>query len=140
MSLSRNENDGMIGVPESYRDLLDAPFATFATIDPEGRPQLSEVWFLAEDGKVKVSLNTRRKKVRNLQRNAACALFILDPANPGRYLEIRGDARVEPDDDYVFASRVGAKYGADIRSIDPPDETRVEVVIEPVRVNAVTMF
>jgi len=130
----------MIGVPEAYHDLLEAPFATLATIDPDGRPQLSEVWFLAEDGKVKVSLNTLRKKVRNLRRNPACTLFILDPANPGRYLEIRGDARIVPDDDYVFASRVGAKYGADIRSFDPPGQTRVEVTIEPVRVNAVTMF
>jgi PPOX class probable F420-dependent enzyme len=130
----------LIGVPKSYHDLLDAPFATFATIDPDGRPQLSEVWFLAEDGQVKLSLNTLRKKVRNLRRNPACTLFILDPVNPGRYLEIRGDARIEPDDDYEFASRVGAKYGADIRSFDPPGQTRVEVTIEPVRVNAVTMF
>jgi PPOX class probable F420-dependent enzyme len=99
-------------VPESYRDLLDVQYATFATIDPTGRPQLSYVWFLNEDGKVKVSLNTQRKKVRNLRRNPACTVFIIDPNNPGRYLEIRGDARIEPDDDYEFASRLGAKYNA----------------------------
>jgi hypothetical protein len=60
-----------------------------------------------------------------------------DFANPLRYLEIRGDARLVPDDDYEFASRVGAKYGTDFRTFDPSDETRVQVVIEPVRVNAV---
>lgn len=130
----------VMDVPESYRDLLDAPYATLATIDPTGRPQLSHVWFLAEDGKVKVSLNTQRKKVRNLRRNPACTVFILDPNNPGRYLEIRGDARIEPDDDYEFASRVGKKYHADVRAFDGPGQQRVVVTLEPVRVNGVTMF
>jgi PPOX class probable F420-dependent enzyme len=127
-------------VPEGYRDLLDAQYATMATIDPTGRPQLSYVWFLAEDGKVKVSLNTQRKKVRNLRRNPACTIFIIDPANPGRYLEIRGDARIEPDDNYEFASRVGAKYNADLRAFDGPGQQRVVVTLEPVRVNGVTIF
>jgi PPOX class probable F420-dependent enzyme len=130
----------MTEIPESHRDLLDTPIATLATIAPDGRPHLSAVWFLAEDGKVKVSLNTTRRKVRNLRRNPACTLFILDPANPGRYLEIRGDARLEPDDDYEFASRLGAKYNADVRSFDPPGQTRVAVVLEPVRVNAIKIF
>ncbi len=44
-----------------------------------------------------------------------------------------------PDDEYEFADRVGAKYGADIRTFDPPDQTRVVVAVEPVRMNAVNM-
>jgi PPOX class probable F420-dependent enzyme len=130
----------MSDVPEDFRDLLDAQFATFATIAPDGRPHLSEVWFLAEDGQVKLSLNTARRKVRNLRLNPACTLFILDPANPGRYLEIRGDARLEPDEGHAFAKRVDAKYGSDLEAFDGPDGKRVVVTIEPVRVNAVKMF
>jgi PPOX class probable F420-dependent enzyme len=129
----------MVDVPESHRDLLDAQVLTFATIAPDGRPQLSETWFLAEDGTVRLSLNTRRLKVRNLQRNPACTAFILDLANPMRYLELRGDAEVTPDDDYEFAARLGAKYGADMRSYDPPDNKRVVVTIHPSRINAVNM-
>ena len=49
-------------IPSSHLDLLDAPWATLATIDREGRPQLSQVAFLAEDGAVRVSLNTTREK------------------------------------------------------------------------------
>jgi PPOX class probable F420-dependent enzyme len=126
-------------IPESHRDLLDAKFAMLATIAPDGRPQVSAVWFLYEDGRLKTSLNTHRRKVHNLRRNPAATFFILDLANPLRYLEVRGDARLEPDDDYEFAARLGAKYGADIRTFDPPADTRVEVVLEPVRVNAVNM-
>jgi len=126
-------------VPESQRDLLDGQFATLATIGPDGRPQLSEVWFLAEDGTVSVSLNTARQKTKNLVANPAAALFLLDVANPYRYVEIRGDAEIVADDDYAFADRVGAKYGADLRAHDRSGETRVKVTIRPVRINAVNM-
>jgi PPOX class probable F420-dependent enzyme len=127
----------MVDIPQSHRDLLDSQIATLATVSPDGRPQLSAVWFLAEDGEISFSLNTTRQKVHNLQRNPACTVFILDLANPMRYLEVRGDAQLVPDDDYTFADRVGAKYGADIRTFDPPGQTRVMATLRPVRVNAV---
>jgi hypothetical protein len=66
-------------------------------------------------------------------------LFLLDLAKPIRYLAVRGRARVEPDDDYSFATRLGAKYGTDLRSRDEPGETRVVVTIEPDHVYAVDM-
>ena len=126
-------------IPGSHRDLLEAPVATIATIGPDGRPQLSAVWFLAENDTVRVSLNTRRQKTRNLQANPATNLFILDTANPLRYLEIRGDAQIEPDDTYSVAAKVGAKYGADLRQMDGPGESRVVVTIQPTRINAVDL-
>jgi PPOX class probable F420-dependent enzyme len=122
-------------IPESHRDLLDAQFATLATIGPDGRPQLSEVWFLAEDGDIKFSLNNSRQKTKNLARRPQATAFILDLANPYRYLEVRGDAELTPDEDYSFADKVGAKYGADLRDRDQPGDTRVAVTIRPARIN-----
>jgi PPOX class probable F420-dependent enzyme len=122
-------------IPDSHRHLLDQPVATLATLDGEGRPQLTEVWFLAEDGQVKFSLNTSRQKVRNLEHRPACSVLLLDLANPYRYVEIRGDAVLEPDDDYAFADRVGAKYGADLRDNDQPGDRRVVVTVRPARVH-----
>src|SRR5215471_18957158 len=98
----------MPAIPQSHRDLLDAEFATMGTIGPDGRPQLSEVWFLADGETVRVSLNCTRQKAKNLVANPAVNLFVLDLAIPYRYLEIRGDAELSPDDDYSFADRVGA--------------------------------
>jgi PPOX class probable F420-dependent enzyme len=127
-------------VPSSHTDLLDAAIATLATIGPDGRPQVSAVWFLADDGVVKVSLNTARQKVKNLSANPAVTVFIPDPANPAKYVEIRGDATLEADPDYAFADRLGAKYGgADLRAMDGPDGRRVVVTVNPVRVNAVDL-
>jgi PPOX class probable F420-dependent enzyme len=129
----------MIQIPDSHRDLLDADVATLATIGADGRPQLSAVWFVAESDAVRISLNTARQKTKNLRRNASCNLFILDRQNPYRYLELRGDAALQPDDDYAFADRVGAKYSADLRQHDAPGDKRIRVDIHPARINAVIM-
>lgn len=126
----------MIEIPESHRDLLDAKVATLATIGADGRPHLSELWFLTDGDHVRISLNTARQKVRNLQRNPACSLLILDLADPYRYLEVRGDAQIDPDTDYVFADTVAAKYGTDLRTMDRPGESRVIVTIQPSLVRA----
>ena len=126
--------------PDSHRDLLEAKFATLATLGKDGGPQLTEIWFLFEDGQVKTSLNDSRLKTKNLVARPQCSLFILDLANPFRYLDVRGTARIEPDDDYAFAQRLGAKYdGADVRDHDGPGEKRVVVTIEPTNVFAVDM-
>lgn len=127
-------------VPSSHLDLLDAATGVLATIGPDGRPQLSAVWFLRDGDLPKFSLHTSRQKVKNLRANRAITLFIHDPAAPTRYLEIRGDAVIEEDPDYSFADRVGAKYGADLRAFDGGHADRVIVSITPTRVNAVDML
>jgi PPOX class probable F420-dependent enzyme len=129
----------MTTFPESHRDLLDAPVATLATIGKDGLPQMTEIWFLHDEGELRTSLNDSRLKTRNLQRRPECGLMILDLANPYRYLTVRGRATVEPDDDYAFAAKLGAKYGADVRDHDGPGEGRVVVTFVPSNVYAVDM-
>jgi PPOX class probable F420-dependent enzyme len=128
--------DQLSTIPASHRDLLQADFATLGTVGADGRPQLSEVWFLAAEDRVRLSLNASRQKVKNLQQRTECSLLILDLGQPYRYLEIRGDAKIEPDPDYTFADQLGAKYGSDLRDRDLPGETRVVVTIRPQRVRA----
>jgi PPOX class probable F420-dependent enzyme len=125
--------------PESHRDLLDTDVAALATISRAGFPQVTALWFLFDDdGRVKLSLNTARQKTRNLLARPEVTLFILDRANPRRYLEIRARADVQADDDYAFADKLGKKYGgANLRTRDQPGQTRVVVTLHPVRVNAV---
>ncbi len=125
--------------PQSHSDLLERDFATLATLGRDGAPQLSEVWFLFEEGALKLSLNTARQKTKNLIARPKCSLFLLDLQNPYRYIDVRGHASVEPDDDYVFADRVGAKYGSNLRQHDQPGDKRVLVRIEPEKIYAVDM-
>jgi PPOX class probable F420-dependent enzyme len=129
----------MADFPDSHRDLLDGQVATLATIGADGGPQLTEVWFLYEDGELKVSLTDGRLKTRNLKARPRCSLFLLDLANPYRYVDVRGTARIEVDEGRAFADRVGAKYGADLSEWDGPGEVRVLCTIEPTNVYAVDM-
>ena len=107
-----------------------------ATIGRDGYPQVTAIWFLFDDdGTLKLSLNTARLKVKNLQARPECTLFLLDRSNPYRTLEVRARAQIRPDSDYAFAKKLGAKYGADLSTHDRPGETRVVVSLQPVKVN-----
>ena len=97
----------MTTFPDSHTDLLDAQVASLATIGGDGFPQMTELWFLHDDGELKLSLNTARLKTRNLMKSPKCSLMLLDLENPYRYLVVRGNARIEPDDDYAFAANRG---------------------------------
>ena len=127
----------MTTFPESHQDLLTAPVAVLATSGPDGFPQVSALWFLYDDdGYLRISLNTTRRKVKNMQDRPEVTLFIMDPASPYRTLEVRARAEITPDPDYEFATKVGNKYGGvDMRSNDRPGESRVMVTLHPVKVN-----
>ncbi len=126
--------------PQSHRDLLEATIpGVLTTYAPSGYPQATAIVFLHDDGEVKFSLNETRKKVRNLRRDQRCTFFLLDLQNPGRYLEIRADADVQPDPGKAFAAKAGAKYGQDFTSHDGPGEERVIVTLRPVAINAVDL-
>jgi len=130
----------MTSFPESHRDLLDGQIATLATVDRDGFPQLSVVWFLLDDeDTLRISLNSSRAKTAYLRERPECSVLLLDLENPYRYLEVRGRARIDPDDDYAFADKVGAKYAADLRGYDGPGDSRVVVTIDPLKVYAVNM-
>ncbi len=127
-------------IPDSHRDLLEAKVATLATVGPDGRPQQSVVWFVADGDTIKLSLNSARQKSKNLRANPVADVLILDVNNTQRYLEVRGDATVESDADYSFSDAfVVPKYGFDPRLIDQPGEERTVVTIHPVRIHAVNM-
>jgi PPOX class probable F420-dependent enzyme len=107
-----------------------------ATIGQDEYPQVTALWFLFDKGTLKLSLNTTRQKLKNLQAHPECTFFILDTANPYRTLEVRARAEISPDTDYAFAKKLGAKYGgADLSANDRPGETRVVVSLRPIKVN-----
>ena len=125
-----------VAIPQSHRDLLDTnQVAILTTKGPDGFPQTTALWFVVDDGTVKMSINTSRQKAKNLAREPEATVFFMDPETPYRTLEIRARARVEPDPDYILADRVAAKYVADLRKMDRPGDTRIAVTMEPVKIN-----
>jgi PPOX class probable F420-dependent enzyme len=100
-----------------------------ATIGPDDEPQVTALWFLFEDDVLRMSINTSRQKLKNLQRNPACSAFFIDRASPYRTVELRGTVEIEDDPDYAFADKVGAKYGSEMRTMDKPGESRAVVTL-----------
>ena len=127
-------------IPDTHKDLLNADTAILATIGKNGFPQVTALWFLYDDdGMVRISLNNTRHKVKNLRAHPECTFFIIDRANPGRTIEIRARAELKPDPDYVFADKLGKKYGGiDLRKIDRPGQSRLVVTLQPLKVNVHT--
>jgi PPOX class probable F420-dependent enzyme len=134
-----HQNGAMTNFPDSHHDLLEGQFASLATIDGKGFPQVTVLWFIHHDGELHISLNASRLKARHLQRRPQCSLLLLDLSNPFRYLEVRGNARIEPDEGGTLAKLVGEKYSADLAQFDQPGDTRLAVTIEPTNVYAVDL-
>jgi PPOX class probable F420-dependent enzyme len=123
-------------IPEQYRDLLESTaLAHVATIGPNGEPQVNPVWFGWDGERLRFSQTTGRQKYRNVQRDARIALSIVDPANPYRYLEVRGRVvAIEPDPELAFINAMAKKYmGVDTYPWANPNDTRVVIVVEPER-------
>lgn len=79
-------------IPADFMDLLTekVAFAELATVMPDGSPQVTPVWFEFKDPIIRINSALGRRKVRNLDSNPKLAMAIVDPANPYRYLQIRG--------------------------------------------------
>ena len=117
-------------IPDSHIDIIEkSQVVTLGTIGPNGEPQVTALWFLMEDGVLRMSINDSRQKLKNLVRDPRASAFFLDPENPYRTVELRGTVNIEPDPDYTFGDRVGAKYGADLREMDQPGQTRSVVTL-----------
>src|SRR5919109_1912499 len=102
----------MAEIPETYRDLFTKPaFAHLVTLMPDGSPQVTPVWCDLQNGMVIVNTAKGRLKDRNMRRDPRVALSISDPANPYRYLQVRGriaDIAEQGADDHI--NRMAKKY------------------------------
>ncbi len=123
-------------LPAAYEDLLVAAnTAVLTTLQPDGSPNSSPVWFWYDGDRIVVSTLAERAKHRNVQCDARVSFTVVDPARPLRYLEVRGTVTMQPDPDGVTRDRIAAKHGYDDGgAFDPPDATRIDFLIEPTRI------
>jgi PPOX class probable F420-dependent enzyme len=126
-----------IEIPDTHADLFGAPnTAVLTTVGKDGLPQSTAVWYLVDDdGVLKTSISTDRQKYRNLARNPKATLFILDPANPFRTLEVRATVELTPDPEKALLPKFAARYNVPVEMLDIPGD-RVVGAFAPVRVVA----
>ena len=84
----------MKNFPKEYLDLLKdetKAYLFLATVMPDGSPQVTPVWFSADDDYILVNTNAGRAKDRNMKTRPKVALVIQDPQDPYRYIQVRGE-------------------------------------------------
>jgi PPOX class probable F420-dependent enzyme len=123
-----------VPLPQAARELFAGPnFVTMATIDPDGRPQLSVVWAKLDGDDLLVSTIKGRKKYANLSRDARASALVFAADDPYRYAEIRGTVTLTDDPPAELINELALKYTGQPFG-DRPGEERVIVRIVPDRV------
>ena len=123
-------------IPAEFLDLFSKPaFGHLATLMPDGSPQVSPLW-VGYDGKYLI-LNSEagRQKDLNMRRDKRVAVEVQDPADPYRYILIRGDV-VEITETGAEESidNLAVKYTGEKYKYKNPSHPRVIYKIMPIHV------
>ncbi len=125
----------MSEIPAKYLDLLTEKkaLANLATIQPDGSPQVTPVWFDYTGGVVRVNTAKGRIKARNLSVGARVAMSIVDPDNDYRYIQVRGSVTKETTDGAkAHIDALAKKYlGKDVYPWHNDKDVRVIYEITP---------
>jgi PPOX class probable F420-dependent enzyme len=80
--------------PTNFHDLLrdEAKALLYlATSMSDGSPQVTPVWFSADEEHILINTNEGRTKDKNMKVRPSVAMVIQDPHNQDRYLGMRGE-------------------------------------------------
>lgn len=133
-------------IPASHLDLIDGPvLVTLTTLMPDGQPQSSIVWCNREGELILLNSTLGRQKDRNIRYDPRLAIMAMDPKDPYRYLEIRGEVveitlegAVEHISQLAQVYEGVENYYGDFAPAErAQEETRVIYKVRPIRVRAV---
>ena len=127
----------LIELPEQVSTIFDSPeFATLATLQPDGQPQLTVVWVAREGHDLLMSTVKGRQKHRNLERDPRATVLVYPKANPYSYVEVRGTATMTEQGGRELIDRLNLEYtGGDRYTMDDGiDNIRVVIRLTPSKV------
>ncbi|PSJ29794.1 PPOX class F420-dependent oxidoreductase [Streptosporangium nondiastaticum] len=119
--------------------LDDAPvFATVATVQPDGSPQLTVTWVTRDGDDLLISTTVGRRKEQNMRRDPRVTVMINPPNAPYTYAEVRGTASLTTEGGPELIDELSRKYtGKDYADFNPAakdDAQRVVVRVTPRKV------
>jgi PPOX class probable F420-dependent enzyme len=124
-------------IPAEFLDLFEKKaFAQLATVMPDGSPQVTPVWVDYDGEYILINSARGRQKEKNMERGAKVALSIMDPDDPYRYLQVRGEvAEVTEQGADAHIDKLAKKYmDVDSYPFRSPIEVRVIFKIRPEKV------
>src|SRR3954471_13025118 len=130
------DNTTPIEIPESHAGFFTRPnTAVLTTVGKDGLPQSTAVWYVVDDdGVLKTSILTSRQKYKNLARHPKASLFVLDPTNPYRSVEVRANVELTPDPDKTLLPKFADHYGVPVETLESSGDDRAIATFKPVRV------
>jgi PPOX class probable F420-dependent enzyme len=126
-------------IPATHADLFEKQaFANLGTLMKDGSPQVTPVWVDYDGKHVRINSAKGRVKDKNMRRDPRVSVSLQDPANPYRYLEVRGrvvEITEKGADDHI--NKLSLKYlGNPVYPFRKPGEVRVTYIIEPEKVSS----
>ena len=107
-SIGERENvAGLTGLDPIYRDLLDRPITiTLGLIGPDGRVNLTPMWFDYEGDCVLINTAAHRRKCGWIRNNPQLTVLIVNPDNPYHWVQIKCTVEREELEDAPDGDRV----------------------------------
>ncbi|WP_030546088.1 PPOX class F420-dependent oxidoreductase [Streptomyces albus] len=124
---------------DELKQVLDSPvFASVATVQPDGSPQVSVVWVKRDGEDVLISTTVGRRKEKNLRRDPRVSVLVTHPEDPYLYGEIRGEVTITEEGGQELIDELSLKYtGKTYAEFNPragEDAPRVVVRVTPRKV------
>jgi PPOX class probable F420-dependent enzyme len=121
---------------EAIRLIEARNIAHLATLMPDGSPQVTPVWIDHEEDVILINTAVGRVKQRNCARDDRVALSIAGQENPYEKIIIRGRVVSQTSQGAeAHIDKLAKKYtGAAKYQKSRPDERRIIIKIEPIRV------
>ena len=92
-------------------EFLQQPIAShLVTINPNGSPQVTIMWFKYEDGALLFTTTTDRVKFRNMQKDPRATLTVMDPTNMYKWVTIHGKFSIDNREPAAFYRGLAEHY------------------------------
>ena len=126
----------MAGLTDEQARLLQKPnFATVATVNPDGSPQLSIVWIDWDGRHVLFNTAVGRVKPRNLERDPRVSVLVIDREDGYHWVAVRGTAELTTDGADEHIDKLARKYTGQGWQAKP-GEQRLLCTVRPEQVSA----
>lgn len=125
-----------VSFPAAVTELLHRPIVVATvTINGDGSPQLTYLWYEFDGERFYLSTTSDRKKSKNLQRDPRLTLGFLDPDNPYRYVTVQGRASftTEAANDLIW--RLSIRYlgpeKGEVAARNFQGPNRINIIVDP---------
>jgi PPOX class probable F420-dependent enzyme len=109
-----------MALTDDQRQFLEAPhFSVLATVNPNGSPHLTVMWYLLDGDEIVFNTKAGRRKDTNLDRDPRVSLLVYDEGGY-KYMRIDGAVRTITDPETAQADlrRLAERYPGDPAAVE----------------------